>query len=59
VSFSPDGEQIVSAGNDGTTRLWECESCLEVEEIYVLAREIVPTEPAPAVRGTFPAPISG
>ena len=33
VAFSPDGTMIASAGDDGTVRLWECATNLEVRSL--------------------------
>jgi WD40 repeat protein len=38
AAFAPDGEQIVTAGQDGTVRTYRCDVCGALDELVALAR---------------------
>ena len=38
ASFSPDGKDIVSAGEDGVTQITRCEVCGAIDDVLELAR---------------------
>ncbi len=54
AAFSPDDQhRIVSAGNDGTVRVWNCAVCGPIEEVLALADERVTRELTCDERATF------
>ena len=39
VAYSPDGQQLLSAGDDRTARVYRCATCAPVEDLVRMAGE--------------------
>jgi WD40 repeat protein len=42
VAFASDGRHLASASDDGTVRVWDCQSCGDIKQVLELARSRVP-----------------
>ena len=53
VDFSADGRKIVTATNDGTATVWNCEVCGSIDDVVTMARSRVVRQLSPDERAAF------
>ena len=53
VDFTADGRRIVTAANDGTATVWNCEVCGSVRDVLTLARSRVVRRLTPEERAAY------